>query len=903
MAHNMSIGGIHGFACPIAGQLAQSVPPEPGEYELPIKTLVLVTTEDLTLYPEWILTSMQQQHDIVMLLDPATGGPSKEAINLKNSLYDTNGNPNYNSIVFETLQLGYVRKTDESEIFESALDSETWTAVDEMCLKFHLRKVILASSSLADESLIAYKGMEGGSSGDATISFFDTDFAKNLLYHVKSEAECIIGQVNEFVRTIYWYYPATIADGAEHIKPFMKIKPNCNGPNEARILQLTQQMGTTVCKDIEWIGGFIMEKNGIEEMHFLVNSNLYGHHGFVVSDIWFTWMNRGVWPGMRRVPFVTQVDDIFLATGTYNTTLDRQALADEPVYRITGTDLDLLTKWQFGMNSRMPNGSRYAIEMAFNGAGWFDYADLPDNANAVAISSRDHFFWVSHTWRHIDMYCPFSDCVTHGHTKYEDIKFELEKNEWMAKMELFFDVEDSKLDFYATWSAQSLVTPRISGLNHSEAIQAMRDNGITSAVGDNSRVELRPENPWHGLLTNVRDRLDRSVFIIPRFATRVYFDCSLPIESKMEHASIYGPKCYGYDRAQPVSYPYKCSKDTFKYSRDLEYSEILSIEAYETGRNLLSYRTDPYMFHQANLRFFNYEGRTQSLLTMWVEAITAEFLKYKDLPLFSIKQDDLRIFYQQRMDRDACNISAKWVYENNVPTKLVMTGDKDCTAKLTRVANADSEFVAQTTEEHYGFDRTRDVLVKANQETVLYIGKTIGRNKKLQKLPYPPANRQPTAFDRRNVVGTFNSFQSLAAKMIFAMEKMLNVKLTMDLEFVNDYQRLVDSSTCISEHNSQEEDKNFELFDIVSLPANEARRRNSDSWYRTMEDEEEKLAKQILIMSRNVTDASKQKIEDTVNRDIANSIDNMENRATMIMKTAFENIQSISAKYDSMPRC
>lgn len=36
----------------------------------------------------------------------------------------------------------------------------------------------------------------------------------------------------------------------------------------------------------------------------------------------------------------------------------------------------------------------------------------------------------------------------------------------------------------------SLVTPRISGLNLSDSIRAMRDAGIDVAVGDNSRLDL-----------------------------------------------------------------------------------------------------------------------------------------------------------------------------------------------------------------------------------------------------------------------------------------------------------------------------------------------------------------------------------------------------------------------------
>lgn len=36
-----------------------------------------------------------------------------------------------------------------------------------------------------------------------------------------------------------------------------------------------------------------------------------------------------------------------------------------------------------------------------------------------------------------------------------------------------------------------------------------------------------------------------SILVIPRWATRIYFDVSLPAEAQMEHNSFYGPRCLG----------------------------------------------------------------------------------------------------------------------------------------------------------------------------------------------------------------------------------------------------------------------------------------------------------------------------------------------------------------------
>jgi hypothetical protein len=51
---------------------------------------------------------------------------------------------------------------------------------------------------------------------------------------------------------------------------------------------------------------------------------------------------------------------------------------------------------------------------------------------------------------------------------------------------------------------RSIVTPRISGLNYTEAIEAMLQAGLRYAVGDNSREDLRPANPFHGFLASAK---------------------------------------------------------------------------------------------------------------------------------------------------------------------------------------------------------------------------------------------------------------------------------------------------------------------------------------------------------------------------------------------------------------
>ena len=49
-------------------------------------------------------------------------------------------------------------------------------------------------------------------------------------------------------------------------------------------------------------------------------------------------------------------------------------------------------------------------------------------------------------------------------------------------------------------------------------------------------------------------------------------------------------------------------------------------------RNLAQFRHDPFMFHQANMRFFPYKDQSTSLLTWWVDRIVDSVLSYFTIP-------------------------------------------------------------------------------------------------------------------------------------------------------------------------------------------------------------------------------------------------------------------------------
>jgi len=84
-----------------------------------------------------------------------------------------------------------------------------------------------------------------------------------------------------------------------------------------------------------------------------------------------------------------------------------------------------------------------------------------------------------------------------------------------------------------------MVTPAISGLFNPAALQAIKDFGIVNVVGDNSIAALRPANPYHCVHTSVAVNGVDGILIVPRIATAVNYDCSLPAENTDEYNNFY----------------------------------------------------------------------------------------------------------------------------------------------------------------------------------------------------------------------------------------------------------------------------------------------------------------------------------------------------------------------------
>jgi hypothetical protein len=229
------------------------------------------------------------------------------------------------------------------------------------------------------------------------------------------------------------------------------------------------------------------------------------------------WITRGLFLGRRRIYFSTQVDDVQLATYLYEPAGAR--------FRLRTTDLDNHVTWMKSINSRLPAGSKYIMELGHNGNGNIEWAinsnfsgvcnptsmvalDAPADTSLefqkplgtgtnlwptnpgnypwslactqqdvllswfLTPANRDAFYNISHTFTHENQ----------DNATYSDIVNEITWNQqWLKQVGL-----DA-----GTFSPKGLIPPAITGLHNGDAIKAWMDNGVIYAMGDNSRPPLR----------------------------------------------------------------------------------------------------------------------------------------------------------------------------------------------------------------------------------------------------------------------------------------------------------------------------------------------------------------------------------------------------------------------------
>lgn len=277
-------------------------------------------------------------------------------------------------------------------------------------------------------------------------------------------------------------------------------------------------------------------------------------------------------------------------------------------------------------------------------------------AKLLTPTIQDKFYWVTHGYTHLAFF----------NLTYFDTNIELLANTYF--------INKLGLPGKSYYSPGAMITPRISGVFNGYALQAIKDNGISSIVGDNSYAAMLPwENRYWGWTTNATKNGFDGMFVIPRFALNVYFNMA----SFQSNLNLYNAF---YNQTLGVT-----SMATF-FER----------EAFRCASQLVALLHDPYMLHQANLKFSSNPLRsstvtnmaTASLGTLWAELTLLKVIKFLRLPIITLKQDDLAAHYKKRQAFDKCAVDATLDVADatGAISSVSLKGAASCTAPLSGIA-------------------------------------------------------------------------------------------------------------------------------------------------------------------------------------------------------------------------
>ncbi|KAJ3205308.1 hypothetical protein HDU67_008926, partial [Dinochytrium kinnereticum] len=400
-----------------------------------------------------------------------------------------------------------------------------------------------------------------------------------------------------------------------------------------------------------------------EKMVFYFGFGSWSTTCVTLSHIWVQWASRTVYNGFRRIYATAQIDDFFLKTDGLN---ENGAFVK---YRTSTADMGGIISWQRSFATRLPPGSNFKLELAFNGNGVMEFISArfpnyyinidPDLTDApldwvkppgtgmtvwpvnpfrdwlptalntdplfryFANSTRvNQFFWCSHTFTHQLL----------NNNSYSDTVNEIQFNNQFASSR-YLNIPSS------AYSPNSMVTTGISGLFNVDAMRGLVDNGVRAAVGDSSRPRtMNSENPfWWPMITNVERNGFDGFVVVPRQALNVYFNTTNTWYNTVLFNEIY------FTILKQIPRPYTAE-------------EIMQAESDRISRLL---------FHQANLRNADLPltliPGTQTtarlgLTQLWCENVFLAYRRLANWPVISLKQDELTARFLERMEYETAGV-------------------------------------------------------------------------------------------------------------------------------------------------------------------------------------------------------------------------------------------------------
>jgi len=236
------------------------------------------------------------------------------------------------------------------------------------------------------------------------------------------------------------------------------------------------------------------------------------------------------------------------------------------------------------------------------------------------------------------------------------------------------------------WSANSIITPCVTGLWNGNVLRALADLGITATVSDESVTNAKttdyvPQTPYHGVYSTVAANGYAGIYFVPREALDIDYcdtnDAMLVDEYNSQFLSAGDKK--------------------------LTFEEIMAIQTMYGIEDKIGFRHDPFMLHQANAATFSYKdpvaGKTRnvSLVSLWIERVVDELMTYFNLPIVSPQMSTLVQTFQQRQTMDSCGITTTLnIDSNNNVVGINVVSTQTCKMSLSGVVLSGSAVSMET---------------------------------------------------------------------------------------------------------------------------------------------------------------------------------------------------------------
>ncbi|MGU7783600.1 Agd3-related carbohydrate deacetylase [Burkholderia sp. PU8-34] len=394
-----------------------------------------------------------------------------------------------------------------------------------------------------------------------------------------------------------------------------------------------------------------------EIMAISFDNNPYLIHSMTLSYGIVNWVTRGLFVGSRHVYMDPQVDDIGIpdeifpyALSPYDVWYDVTTGQSTPggqcpyggvsqttgmtpcEYRISGAEFDNVMAWQDNTNSGTANAGALKLTFAFNGSGFGtaygglgNYPPSGTDTLSTEVNANEYDFkWITHTYDHL-LLEPNTTITPPTTVTSSQVTSELQNNDAVAQTIGF-----------ENYNTTDIVTPEISGLYWAPTLSALDSFGIKTLVSDSSKPTppvgisgCTQPTATNGVTYSLPpfnegkyNCDDTSIFEIPRYATALFYNVSVPDDWVKE---------YSYFYASPGGlFP------TFP-AASIKYGFILDKVSDILLSYLLTYDNRPMMFHQSNLRTFTGTNGVQTfLLADLLNMTLTKYNKYyKGVPIVS----------------------------------------------------------------------------------------------------------------------------------------------------------------------------------------------------------------------------------------------------------------------------